>query len=240
MLFSIITPCYNSEKTIERTILSVLNQSFSDYEYIIVDGASTDRTLEIVRSYEESFEGRLKVISEPDNGIYDAMNKGILNSKGSLVGIVNSDDYYDNDCLKKVSEHYESSCSLQVLYGFIRVVDQDLNEQSITFINRNSLEKGTMLAHPACFISKAIYDKYGLYNSNYKSAADYDYMLMINKKNDISFIPVYSVLSNFRIGGISQSYVGEQESNFIMYRYGFISYKKYLLIYLKNLIKSFI
>lgn len=93
MLFSIITVCFNSEKIIERTIKSVLEQSYQDYEYILVDGASSDRTLEIIHQYEPLFQGKMKLISEPDKGIYDAMNKGIRVASGELIGIVNSDDY---------------------------------------------------------------------------------------------------------------------------------------------------
>ena len=96
--FSIITICYNSERTIERTIKSVLAQTFRDYEYIIVDGGSNDSTLDIVRRYEPLFEGRLNWKSEPDKGIYNAMNKGIERSRGNIIGIVNSDDWLERNC----------------------------------------------------------------------------------------------------------------------------------------------
>ena len=102
MLFSIITVCYNSEKTIRRTIESVLNQTCQDYEYIIVDGKSTDKTLDIVKEYEARFADKLKYISEPDTGIYNAMNKGIALSDGSIIGIVNSDDWLQPDALEIV------------------------------------------------------------------------------------------------------------------------------------------
>ena len=104
MKFSIITVCFNSEKTIERTIRSVLNQTFSDYEYIIVDGASKDDTMKIVKSYEDKFDGRLHYISEPDKGIYDAMNKGIRLAQGEIIGIVNSDDWLEDDSLMNVQQ----------------------------------------------------------------------------------------------------------------------------------------
>ena len=107
MKFSIITPCFNSENTIERTLKSVLNQTYSMYEYIIVDGGSTDSTLDIIRSYKDFFGDKLKVISEPDNGIYDAMNKGISWATGDFVGIVNSDDFYEEDCLTIVSSYIQ-------------------------------------------------------------------------------------------------------------------------------------
>ena len=100
--FSIITVCFNSEKTIQRTLQSVLDQTYENYEYIIVDGASTDRTIDIVRSFMPLFNGKMRVISEPDQGIYDAMNKGIRNAKGTLIGMVNSDDYYEPDALENI------------------------------------------------------------------------------------------------------------------------------------------
>ena len=98
--FSIITICYNSSATIERTIKSVLAQTFTDYEYIIVDGGSKDSTLDIVKKYEPLFDGRMKWKSEPDKGIYDAMNKGISRSSGTIIGIVNSDDWLEADALE--------------------------------------------------------------------------------------------------------------------------------------------
>ena len=106
MLFSIITICFNSEKTIERTIKSVLTQTFADYEYIIVDGGSRDSTLDIVKKYEPLFEGRMKWKSESDRGIYDAMNKGIMRSSGTIIGIVNSDDWLDSEALDVVAHYY--------------------------------------------------------------------------------------------------------------------------------------
>lgn len=102
--FSIITVCFNSATTIERTIKSILNQNFSDYEYIIVDGGSTDETIGIIKKYEPLFQGRLKWKSESDKGIYDAMNKGILRSEGTIIGIVNSDDWLEYDTLQTVWE----------------------------------------------------------------------------------------------------------------------------------------
>ena len=104
MEVSIITVCYNSEKTIERTIKSVLNQTYQDYEYIIVDGASTDKTLDIIKRYEPEFEGKMRWISEQDNGIYYAMNKGIGMAKGKLIGMINSDDYYEINALADMVE----------------------------------------------------------------------------------------------------------------------------------------
>lgn len=121
MLFSIITVCFNSEKTIERTIKSVLGQKFKDFEYLIIDGDSKDRTMEIVRQYEPLFEGKMKWISEQDHGIYDAMNKGIEMASGELIGIVNSDDYYEQDALEQIAKAYPGG-EYCVIYGMLRKV----------------------------------------------------------------------------------------------------------------------
>lgn len=116
--FSIITVCFNSEETIERTIISVLSQSYQNFEYIIVDGASTDGTLGIVEKYVEKYPDKIKLISEKDDGIYDAMNKGIRVASGDLIGIVNSDDYYETDALENISETYDGE-KYEIVYGII-------------------------------------------------------------------------------------------------------------------------
>jgi glycosyltransferase involved in cell wall biosynthesis len=157
MLFTIITVCYNSEKTIERTIQSVLHQTCQNYEYIIVDGASTDGTMNIVRKYEPLFQGKLKCISEPDQGIYDAMNKGIHEADGKLIGIVNSDDYYEPDALEIIQRTYCGE-KYQVLYGLLRTV-QNGKEVMVYLKNHENLERD-MIAHPSCFITKATYEEF--------------------------------------------------------------------------------
>src|SRR5690242_18447201 len=123
---SIVTVCFNSAKTIADTIESVLNQDYKPHEYILVDGASTDRTVQIIKTYEDVFRERgisYLYISEPDRGIYDAMNKGIAMATGELIGIVNSDDWYEKDALNLISSRYESTAnrSKTVFYGIIRL-----------------------------------------------------------------------------------------------------------------------
>lgn len=239
MLFSIITPTFNSEKTIKHTLDSVLNQTFSDYEYIIVDGLSSDHTLEIVDNYKEKFGNKLKVISESDNGLYEAMNKGINLAQGEIVCIVNSDDYFEKDTLESVYECYNTDYSYQIMYGMIRIIDKDENELSIVFNHHRNLLDGNMIAHPACFITKELYKKYGLYNTELKSASDLDFMLRVIKAEDVLFIPIYRVLSNFRLGGISQSLAGERESILVRYRHKVIPFKIYLIRSAKIILKNF-
>ena len=126
---SIITVSYNSSKTIEKTINSVLSQTYKDVEYIIVDGASSDGTVEIIKEYEPLFEGRMKWISEPDNGIYFAMNKGIQMAKGELIGIINSDDWYENDAVEKIVYGWSDAGKkpLSVLHGKTYAYGKDGN-----------------------------------------------------------------------------------------------------------------
>lgn len=237
VMFSIITPCFNSQKTIEHTIKSVLNQTYKNYEYIIIDGGSTDETLDIIDKYRGKFGEKLRVVSEHDSGIYDAMNKGIKLAKGILIGIVNSDDFYELDCLKLVKEKWDRKNVYQIIYGMMRVVDREEQELSIIFQNHKNM-KAKIINHPATFVSKKIYDDFGLYNIKFRSASDYDFMLNMIEKSEIVFIPVYAILTNFTKGGISGSYIGIQEDNIIRYKHGLIGKKKYYLTKVKNYLKN--
>lgn len=148
---TIITVCYNSSKTIERTLKSVLNQTYSDYEYIIIDGFFTDDTLSIIEDYKPLFGSKLRVISEPDNGIYDAMNKGIRLASGDLIGIVNSDDYLELDALQNIVDAYDGY-QYEIIYGMIRTIRDDKEVQ--VYIKKHENIDEDMIAHPACFITK--------------------------------------------------------------------------------------
>lgn len=118
---SVITPCFNSEKTIQKTLESVLNQTYNNYEYIIIDGKSTDKTLQIIEKYKPLFGEKIQVYSEPDKGIYDAMNKGIMKASGDIIGIVNSDDYYELDALENMVNEVPDD-KYFILYGFQRCI----------------------------------------------------------------------------------------------------------------------
>lgn len=216
MTFSIITISYNSEKTIERTIKSVLSQTYSDFEYLIIDGASSDGTLNIVRKYEPQFEGRLKWISEPDTGIYNAMNKGIKMSQGEIIGIVNSDDWLESDALQKVNECYgRYSCDNDTLYcggifyhtikGNVIRMDADIN----SFKRQARLYVMHGVRHPATFVPMNVYKRIGLYNEDMKLSADQDFVLRCYY-GGVHFVNTDCVLSNMSEGGLSTS--GSKES----------------------------
>lgn len=199
---SIITVCYNSEKTIRKTIESVLNQTYKNIEYIIVDGASKDGTLDIINEYREAFEKRLIVVSEPDDGIYYAMNKGIKISTGDLIGIINSDDWYEEDAVEKIIKNYieKHESEYEVYYGMTGII----KEGALITVSKSSHEnlENEMISHPSCFVTKSSYDKYGGFNTKYSSVADYDLMLRYKRSNIIRFIPVDEHIANFSMGGM--------------------------------------
>ena len=202
---SIITVCFNSEKTIERTIKSVFDQTYKNIEYIIIDGASTDKTLEIIDRYRDKFKERLKVVSEKDDGIYFAMNKGIALSTGILIGIINSDDWYEVDAVQKMVEAYEADHDnpMTVYYGNTGMIkDEEL--LLISKSDHNTLEDD-MISHPSCFVTKEAYDKLGTYNTDYPSVADYDLMLRYKRSESVDFVHVNEHIANFTLGGMSST-----------------------------------
>lgn len=234
---TIITVCYNSSKTMDRTLKSVASQSFNDYEYLIIDGGSTDGTLDIVSSYRNSFGDRLKVISEPDNGIYDAMNKGIKMAKGDLIGIINSDDYYEPDALKTIADNYKGEKHL-VLYGMMRKISNGKELETVIY-NHENLDN-QMINHPTCFVTKETYKEFGAFDTTFKSSADYELMLRLYHDTDTEFRPIYSIIASFELGGMSGSQRGYRETLKLMKKYGTISKGTYNRKVLKSHIYDFI
>lgn len=202
---SIITVCYNSEATIEQTIKSVLDQTYSNIEYIIIDGDSTDSTLSIIDKYRTAFEDRLKVISEKDDGIYYAMNKGIGLATGELIGIINSDDWYEKDAVENIVKSYEEDHAnpYTVYYGKTGMIC----DGKLLRIEQSSHEKleEEMISHPSCFVTSKTYKEFGIFDTKYTSVADYDLMLRYIRSNKVSFIPVDKHIANFALGGMSST-----------------------------------
>ena len=239
IMLSIVTPSFNSEKTIRQTLEGVLKQSYTNYEYIIVDGGSKDGTLDIIREYEPRFQGRLTYTSEPDNGIYDAMNKGVRKAKGKIVGIINSDDYYEEGCFQAVVDAYDAALPYQIIYGEMRTVNEQDEELAVGLISHRNLSQLT-LNHPAVFVTKDIYSDKMVYSTDYRYSSDYEFFLCASEDKDITFVPVYRILSNFRTGGASNSNKAAIEANEIQYKHGCISKKKYKLVKMKLKVKSII
>lgn len=209
---TIITVSYNSESTISDTIESILNQDYSNYEYIIIDGASKDNTLNIIKDYQIKFQNKnipFRFYSEPDNGIYDAMNKGILQAEGKWIGILNSDDFYINDkVLSSITHNIIKNPIAKAHYADLVYVKQnDINKitrywQSGKF-NPRRFYYGWVPPHPTLFVDHEIYDSYGLYNINLDISADYEFMLRIFVKNNVPAAYLPKILIKMRDGGAS-------------------------------------
>ncbi|MBQ9334763.1 MAG: glycosyltransferase [Lachnospiraceae bacterium] len=233
---SIITPCYNSEKTIKDTLLSVERQGIAELEHIIIDGGSTDGTMGIISEYHDRVPYDVQIISEPDNGIYDAMNKGIRMATGDLVGIINSDDWYEDDALAVIRAAYTGD-EHEIIYGMIRIYDRpdgsdDDQIRSVEFYHHDFL-LDRMINHPGCFVTAACYRDYGLFDLKYKSSADYAWMKHAFDEG-VLFTPVYDVLANVRAGGMSGSNLGFRETLKLQHEWGRISTGYYLAYDLKS------
>ncbi len=185
MKISIITATFNSAATVRDTIESVLRQTYTGYEYIIKDGGSEDDTLVICHEYEAKFDGRMKIISAPDEGIYDAMNKGIEAATGDVIGLLNSDDFYtSNDVLQAVVDTFDADDSIDAVYGDIHFVkDEDLTKRvryySSELFHRKWMRFGFMPAHPSFYCKKACYEKYGFFDTSFKISADFENLLRL-------------------------------------------------------------
>ena len=208
MQISIITATFNSAKTIRDTIESVLRQTYLEYEYIIKDGDSKDETLDICREYEPKFNGRMKIISAPDKGIYDAMNKGIEAATGEVVGLLNSDDFYtSNDVLRSIAEAFKEN-NIDAVYGDIHFVkDSDLTKctryYSSALFKREWMRFGFMPAHPSFYCKKACYEKFGYFDTSFKVAADFENLLRLIYNGKIKTKYIKKDYVTMRTGGAS-------------------------------------
>ncbi len=203
---SIITVCYNSANTIRDTLESVAHQTCPNIDHIIVDGLSTDDTLGIVKSFPHVHQ----VISEKDKGIYDAMNKGLSMATGDIIGILNSDDFYaDPDVIRQVVEQMEAERADALYADLIYVSPQDTNKRIRTWIagkfKRSKFLFGWMPPHPTFFVRKKIYDQFGKFDLQFRSAADYELMLRFLYKNRISVTYLPRITVKMRAGGNSNA-----------------------------------
>ena len=255
--FSIITVCFNSEKTIERTLKSVLAQSYMDYEYIIVDGASKDYTIDIIKQYEHLFDGRMIWSSEPDKGIYDAFNKGCKKAKGEYLWIVNSDDYLEQDSLitvwdviKKSESSFSKrpiiSGSMNFRYkdGSIAYTKQLLKDEALYRVSIEDIG----INHPATLVPKEVYERIGYYDDKYAIMADMDWFTRAYRVGEC-FLWIPDVLTNMTDGGVSTKlnfrkickdrwyFSHKVHSTFCVQIYYFC---KWISLYLKSNLKSYL
>lgn len=203
-LITIITVCYNSKDTLDKTIESVLNQSYSDIEYIIVDGLSTDGSVDLAKRYEASFQEKgyqYRIISEEDNGMYDAMNKGIKLANGELIGIINSDDWYENQTVEYVANTYLKT-NFDYFYADVRLVKQN-GTSIIKKSRKDRFPSSRHWNHPTSFIPKRVYNEIGLFKN--RGIHD-DFDLFLRTRRSQKKIEIHNVvLANFRMGGVSNA-----------------------------------
>lgn len=210
MKISIITICFNSGETIEDTIKNVFSQTYKNIEYIVVDGVSKDNTMSILDRYKDKID---ILISEPDNGIYDAMNKGIELASGDIIGILNSDDlFYDDEVLNDVMNNFIEYRDLDIVYGdLVYVSNVNVNKVIRKWISLDYFysffDKGNVPPHPSLFLKKSVYLKAGKFNLSLKLAADYEFMLRIFKKFNFKTKYINKTFVRMRLGGASNKNV---------------------------------
>jgi glycosyltransferase involved in cell wall biosynthesis len=209
MKISIITVVYNNENTIQDTINSVLSQNYDNLEYIIVDGASTDGTVKVIKeTIRIHSKKNIIFISEKDNGAYDAMNKGIDLANGDIVGTLNSDDlYYDKYCLSIVMNEFQNKRSDSIFADLVYFRSNNSDKVVRYYSSANFSSKkfafGWMPAHPTFFVRRKCYEKYGKYKTNYIIAADYELLIRFFATHIISYSYIPKVLVKMRVGGVS-------------------------------------
>jgi len=209
MKISIITVCYNSASTVRDTFESVLSQTYSDIDYVVVDGSSKDETVSIIKEYESKFNGKMRWISEPDKGLYDAMNKGIRMAIGEVVGIINSDDFYHrDDVICRVAEAFTENKDIQAVFGDVRFIKADNLNKTVRYYSSKKFVPwkfrfGFMPAHPTFFVYREYFGKFGYYKTDYRIAADYELLIRFLYVYGLSYKYLPFDFLKMRIGGLS-------------------------------------
>ena len=227
---SIVTVTYNSSATLSKTMESVLNQTVKPYEYLIIDGCSSDNTVQIAKDFAQDFKNsgiELVIISEPDNGIYDAMNKGISLAKGDVIGIINSDDWYEPCAIETVMDSYERE-AFDLFYADLRMVKPD-GSSFIKHSRNRRYATSRDWNHPTTFITKDIYNKYTYRTDTIHD--DYDLILRI-KKSGARVSVENKVLANFLMNGVSHKRSIKEAANRVKIKYGIYRQNGYSPLYL--------
>lgn len=205
MKVSIITSCFNREKTIAQAIESVLSQDYPNIEYIVVDGASKDNTLAIIKRYK----GRIShIISEPDNGMYEGINKGIRAATGDIIGLLHSDDFlFSTNTISRIVKRFEET-QADFIYGNGLFVDSDNTDKVVRNwmggkYSKWKVRHGWLPLHPTCYIRKSCMDKWGLYDESYKIAADSDFLFRYLYEADLKVEYLNEYIVRMRMGGLS-------------------------------------
>lgn len=206
MKISIITATWNSSRTVADTIESILSQDYQDWEHIIVDGLSSDETLKIINSFSSRYRDRLHVVSEKDNGLYDAMNKGIQLATGDVIGILNSDDFFANcQVLSKIAENIED---VDAVYGNLIFVDSKDSNKVVRYwqgsqYSFGAFQKGWHPAHPTFYARKHLFEAYGGFDLSFAVSADFELMLRFLERKETSSKYIDYVIVKMRMGGES-------------------------------------
>lgn len=209
MRVSIITVCYNRKSTIEQSIKSVLGQDYPNIEYIIIDGNSTDGTKEVIQSYSNRI---AKFISEPDKGMYDAINKGLSMATGDLVGLMHSDDvFYDKTVVSKIVSAFKSAPDTDGLYGNGIYISNDAEGRIVRNriggpYNFKKIKSGWLPLHPTVYLKKSLIEKYGSYNLDFKIASDTEFLLRYLFQHKINMVYLDEYVVRMRMGGLSTNY----------------------------------
>ncbi|MFR8834833.1 glycosyltransferase family 2 protein [Bacteroides nordii] len=205
MKISLITVTFNSSYTVQDTFRSVLSQSYQDIEYIVVDGFSRDNTVDIIREFEPLFTGRLKWISEKDNGIYDAMNKGFHMATGDIIGIINSDDLLaEPTAIEKIVDCFKNYKDVDAVYADLYYVAQNDTSKIVRYWisgKQRPFKYGWHPAHPTFYVKKEVYQRYGVFDTLFKLAADFELMLRLIEKEHIRLFYLPEPLVRMRLGG---------------------------------------
>lgn len=207
MKVSLVTVTYNSANTIADTLLSVLQQTYQDIEYWVIDGASTDNSLEVIRAWEPRFGGRMHCISERDGGIYDAMNKGVRNCTGDIVGIINSDDYFTSNTVVEQMVNAFSD-DVDAVYGDVHYVKASNLRQCVRYYSGRLYRPwltpyGFMPPHPALYVRRSVFERYGYYKTHFKISADFEFIARLFYCNHVSRRYIHLDAVTMRTGGAS-------------------------------------
>lgn len=205
MKISVITIAFNAADTIEETIRSVLSQDCDSLEYILIDGGSTDGTMEIVEGYRHAFS---KIVSEPDRGIYDAMNKGLALASGDLIALLNADDVYAhssvlNSVCKSIVDNGVEACYADLEYVHRKNPAKIVRKWTSGAYNRLNFKRGWMPPHPAFFVKREVYEKYGYFNTDLKTSADYELMLRFLYRHEVAVTYLPETVVKMKVGGQS-------------------------------------
>ena len=207
MRITLITATFNSASSIKTCLDSVVLQNYNDLEYLIIDGKSSDATLKIIKVYQKKFPF-IKLISEKDFGIYDALNKGVQLASGDVIGFVHSDDFLEfNDIINDIVSMTKSE-NLDGVYGDLQYVDKSNTKKIIRSwkscdFKPRLLKQGWMPPHPTLFLKREVYEKHGLFDLSYRISADYDFLLRIFKDPELKFGYLPKVITKMRVGGAS-------------------------------------